>query len=248
MRRLVLKMSVTLDGFVCGPNGELDWLFQSADERLTAWTVASLWQAGLHLMGSRTYYDMASWWPYSTEPFAAPMNAVPKAVYTSSGVLHASPAGHTTHAVEDALRARRASASAPAMPSEAVARSWTHPSILSGDFAGAMARLKRESGKDVVAHGGARFAQSLIATGLIDEYQLVVHPVALRRGQPLFCGLPHPLRLQLVHATAFPAGAVAHIYRPLPQSPQPQIPEPGRIHHADRRIERRSVPVLSASR
>jgi dihydrofolate reductase len=248
MRRLVLKMSVTLDGFVCGPNGELDWLFRSSDERLAAWTVASLWQAGLHLMGSRTYYDMASWWPCSNEPFAAPMNAIPKAVYTSSGVLHASPAGHTTHAVEDALRARRASGSVLAVPSEAVARSWSHPIILSGDFAGAIARLKREPGKSIFAHGGARFAQSLIASGLIDEYQLVVHPVALRRGQPLFSGLPHPLHLQLVNATAFPAGAVAHVYRPMIQSSPSQISDPRRIHHADRRMERRSLPIFSVSR
>lgn len=214
MRRLVLNMSITLDGFVCGPNGEIDWLFRSSDEKLTAWTVASLWQAGLHLMGSRTYYDMASWWPSSTEPFAAPMNEIPKAVYTCSGVLHASPAGHTTPAVEGALRARRASGSAPALPSQAVARSWSHPAILSGEFAGAIARLKDEPGKDIVAHGGARFAQCLAAAGLIDEFRLIVHPVALRRGQPLFSGLPHPLQLKLISATTFPAGAVAHVYRP----------------------------------
>jgi dihydrofolate reductase len=216
MRRLILKMSITLDGFVCGPNGEIDWIFQSADRELTAWTVERLWQAGLHLMGSRTYYDMASWWPQSTEPFARPMNEIPKAVYTCSGALHASPSDHTTPAVEDALRARRSSGSVLAAPSAIITRSWTHPAVLSGDFAGAIARLKREPGKDIFAHGGARFAQSLVATGLIDEYQLIVHPVALRRGQPLFSGLPRPLAFGLVSATVFPAGAVAHIYRPLP--------------------------------
>jgi dihydrofolate reductase len=217
MRRLVLKMSVTLDGFVCGPNGEIDWIFESFDEKLTAWTVDSLWRAGLHLMGSRTYYDMASWWPTSTEPFAPPMNQIPKAVYTCSGILHACPSSRTTQAVEAAQHARRGSGAALALPSAAVARSWSHPAILSGDFVAAIARLKEKPGKDILAHGGARFAQSLATAGLIDEYQLVVHPIALRRGQPLFSGLPHPLPLELINATAFPSGAVAHVYRPQPQ-------------------------------
>jgi hypothetical protein len=48
MRRLVLKMSMSLDGFVCGPNGELDWIFRSLDDELTAWQLDALWQAGVH--------------------------------------------------------------------------------------------------------------------------------------------------------------------------------------------------------
>jgi dihydrofolate reductase len=248
MRKLILKMSITLDGFVCGPKGELDWIFKSFDPQLTAWTVSTLWQAGLHLMGSRTYYDMASWWPWSIEPIARPMNEIPKAVYTSSGKLHASPAGHTSRAVEDALRARTASGSAPALPSAAIVRSWSHPAILSGEFSGAMAQLKRDLGKDIVAHGGARFAQSLIATGLIDEYQLIVHPIALRRGQPLFSGLPQPLPLELIRSTAFPAGAVAHVYRPLRPSLKPFLPESSRARHAGRYAQPHAIPVASVSR
>jgi hypothetical protein len=78
MRRLILKMSMSLDGFVCGPNGELDWIFRSFDDELTAWQVEALWQAGVHAMGSRTFRDMANHWPTSSEPHATPMNENPE--------------------------------------------------------------------------------------------------------------------------------------------------------------------------
>ena len=68
MRRLILKISMSLDGSVGGPNGEIDWLMRTLDEGATAWIADTLWQAGLHAMGSRTYYDMVGYWPTSTEP------------------------------------------------------------------------------------------------------------------------------------------------------------------------------------
>jgi dihydrofolate reductase len=236
MRRLVLKMSITLDGFVCGPNGEIDWIFRSFDPQLTAWTVNKVWQAGVHLMGSRVFRDMAAWWPYSTEPFAPPMNHIPKAVYSSSGTVEAVRAGGTTPGLQDAARA---TGRGSAVPTSAVLESWTNPTVLKGDLAAEIARLKRQPGKDIVAHGGARFAQCLVAIGVIDEYQLIVHPVALRRGQPLFSGLPQPVPLELVSATVFPAGAIAHVYRPQPRETESQPRIPRRIHYAHRSNERR---------
>ena len=68
MRKLMLKMSISLDGFVSGPNGEIDWIFRTAGGDSTEWTVDTIRQAGAHLMGSRTYYDMAAFWPYSDSP------------------------------------------------------------------------------------------------------------------------------------------------------------------------------------
>jgi hypothetical protein len=73
-------MSVSVDGFVSGPNREVDWIFRTG-EGATEWLVDTLWQAGLHAMGSRTYYDMATFWPSSGAPLAAPMNEIPKAVW-----------------------------------------------------------------------------------------------------------------------------------------------------------------------
>ena len=58
MRRLVLKMSISLDGYVAGPNGEADWMFRHRDEAGHRWVEDTLWQAGLHVMGSRSYFAM----------------------------------------------------------------------------------------------------------------------------------------------------------------------------------------------
>ena len=69
-------------------------------------------------------------------------------------------------------------------------------------------------GKPIIAHGGASFARSLIAQGLVDQYDLLVHPVALGKGLPVFSGLAVPRPLKLMSSRAFPAGSVAQIYRP----------------------------------
>jgi dihydrofolate reductase len=208
MRKLILKMSVSVDGFVGGPSGEIDWIFKSFDAGATAWTVDTLWQAGVHIMGSRTFQDMAAYWPRSTEPFAAPMNEIPKIVFSRTGSLGAA---STTRALEDATRLRKES-EARELPSGA--SSWTTPGIASGDLAVEIAQLKRQPGKPILAHGGATFARSLVQHGLVDEYHLLTHPIALGHGLPLFSGLAKPLDLKLLSATSFDGGAVAHIYRP----------------------------------
>src|ERR1700748_503250 len=102
MRKLILKMSVSVDGFMAGPHGEIDWLFKSMDQGATAWVMDLLRQTGLHIMGSRTFHDMASWWPYSSEPFAAPMNEIPKAVFSRSGSIKPISRELTSQALKDA--------------------------------------------------------------------------------------------------------------------------------------------------
>ena len=86
--------------------------------------------------------------------------------------------------------------------------------VLDGDLAESIQQLKQEPGKNIVALGGAGFMRSLIDTGLIDEYQLAVHPVALGAGLPIFTGLAKPLDLKLVEVKGFPGGIVAYNYLP----------------------------------
>src|SRR5436305_9506786 len=82
MRRLVLKMSMSLDALVGGPDGELDWIFRTLDADATDWVVETLEAAGLHIAGSRTFRDMAAYYPASTAPYAAAMNEIPKAFFS----------------------------------------------------------------------------------------------------------------------------------------------------------------------
>jgi len=131
-------------------------------------------------MGRVTYEEMAGFWPTSDDEYAAPMNDIPKVVFSKTLT--------TAH--------------------------WPQSTIASGDLAGEVTALKRQPGKDMIAWGGAAFAQSLTRLRLVDEYRLVLQPVALGDGLPRFAGLAAPFVLDLLEARAYDDGAVFHIYRP----------------------------------
>jgi dihydrofolate reductase len=90
---------------------------------------------------------------------------------------------------------------------------WASSRIARGDLAEEIAALKGEPGGDIMAHGGAGFVQALSRLGLIDEYRLVILPVALGSGLPLFKDLARPLRVDLAEARSFPDGTVIHVYQ-----------------------------------
>jgi dihydrofolate reductase len=91
---------------------------------------------------------------------------------------------------------------------------WPETRIAHGDLAEEIAKLKRESTGDLIAWGGATFAQSLTRLGLIDEYRLVLHPVVLGDGLPLFKGLTTPRSLTLLDAESYASGLTRLVYRP----------------------------------
>ena len=122
------------------------------------------------------------------------MNEIPKAVFTKKG-FKGIDTGH-----------KSAAELTPAMAS------WAGARVFNRDLAEGIRDLKAEQGKPIVAIGGAGFMQNLIATGLIDEYLLAVHPVALGSGLPIFTGLATPLYLKLVDVKTFPGGAAVHHY------------------------------------
>jgi dihydrofolate reductase len=94
------------------------------------------------------------------------------------------------------------------------AAEWPGTQIARGDLTDEIAALKSESDGEIMAHGGAAFVQALSRFGLIDEYRLVIEPVALGNGLPLFKDLAGPLRLDLTEAKSFPGGTAIHVYRP----------------------------------
>jgi dihydrofolate reductase len=176
MASLVLKMSVSLDGYVAPIDGSTDWIAAGGSDDALSWTIETVSNAGAHLMGATTYAVMAAHWPGASGPFAKPMNEVPKVVFSDS----------------------------------LASADWGETTIVAGDLAEAITRLKRERFDGyLLAHGGARFARSLVETGLIDEYRLVVHPVILGAGERLFNA---PLTSEPTSTTAFSRGAVAHVF------------------------------------
>src|SRR5262249_24384142 len=137
VRKLVLKMSRSIDGFVGRPNGEVQWSFRSFDDALTAWQVERVWEAGLHIMGSRTFRDMKAWWPYSNEPFAAPMNAIPKAHFSCGG----DNGGSTTRAIEDTMLLHPRQAGGQ---ETSAIESWEQAAMLTGELAAEVGKLKAQ--------------------------------------------------------------------------------------------------------
>lgn len=184
-RKLVLQMGISVDGIVATVQGDQSTPVMEGtaglpgeDRKLTERKLAWLREADTHLMGRVTYEQMAAHWPYSTHPYAALMNDIPKVVFSS--------------------RLERAD--------------WPESRIARGDLAEEIASLKAEPGKDLLAHGGAAFVQSLARLNLIDEYRLITHPVAIGSGLALFSDLPAPLRFELVEATSY-GDTVARVYR-----------------------------------
>jgi dihydrofolate reductase len=188
MRELVVKMSMSLDGFVSDIEGINTWMYGS-DPEAVAFGVETTWNASLHIMGSRSFSVMAPFYPTSTIPFAPPMNQIPKAVFSRQGP-----------AILKGL-------------DKASAGNWADAYVASGDLTEEIARLKEGDGKPIMAHGGVAFVRSLIARGLVDQFVLAVHPIALGKGLPLFSELAAPMPLKLVSSKAFPGGAVAQVYR-----------------------------------
>jgi dihydrofolate reductase len=209
MRELILKMSISLDGFVGDLEGRNKWMFGD-DQAAKAWSVAYLWTAGLHIMGSASFCGMAAWWPTSTDQFAPPMNLIPKAVFSRQGPAILGQVDRSAAAA--AARAEAgASQSAELQPG---GESWAEAYVASGELAAEIARLKAQPGRPIIAHGGVRFARSLIAQGLVDQFALFVIPVALGQGHALFAELAAPLRLTLASSKAFSGGAMFQVYRP----------------------------------
>lgn len=199
---MFLRMSVSLDGFVAGPNGEFDWVFRNSTEESKNWAAERMGHVGLHAMGNGSYQAMADFWPTAVSPFARPMNEIPKAVFSRSGKI-TSPEMEKTKA-----------ALAEGKVDQAVLESWLHPIVGGKDLVADIERLKEQSGGPISALGGASFASSLIAAHLVDVLQLVVHPVLLGKGLPIFAGVASPLHLKLEDLKQYDTGMVYKSYRP----------------------------------
>jgi dihydrofolate reductase len=168
MASLVLKMSVSLDGYVAPPDGSTDWAAAGRSDDGASWTVETLGNVGAHLIGATTYAAWAAYWPGAAGPLGKPMNEIPKVVFSNS----------------------------------LTSADWGETTIVAGDLAEAITRLKQERSDGYLhAHGGTRFARSLVETGLIDEYR--------GAGERLFTA---PLRIEPMSTIAFSRGAVAHVF------------------------------------
>ncbi len=184
MRRILLFMMVTVDGYYAGPNGEIDW--HNVDEEFNEFAIAQLNEVGMLLFGRSTYELMASYWPtpgaLNDDPVVAgKMNSMPKIVFSTT---LADPQWQNTRLVRDNVAAE-------------------------------VTRLKQEPGKDLIIFGSSVLASNFMNLGLLDEARIMVNPVVLGRGKPLFGGINDRLKLRLMKTRAFHSGNVLLHYEPI---------------------------------
>ena len=166
MRKLKLQAQITVDGFVGGPEGQLDWMTWNMDDQLTAFINHVTDTSDTILLGRKMTPGFVSYWesvkPDSPEyAFAQKMVGMPKVVFS-----------RTIDRV-DGKNIR----------------------VHKGDITEGVNELKRQPGKDIVVYGGATFVSSLLEHNLIDELNLFVNPTAIGKGLRIFGG-PKPLKLE----------------------------------------------------
>lgn len=185
MRNVILLMHVSLDGFVAGPNGEMDWI--RFDDELADDVAALTASADTALFGRVTYEMMAGYWPTAADNPAASkhdiehahwVNPAPKLVFS-----------RTLETVE-----------------------WENSRIVRDNIPAEIAQLKAQPGKDLLMIGSVRTAHTFMQLDLIDEYRLNVNPVVLGAGQPLFADLTHRLDLKLLSAKRYASAVVGLHY------------------------------------
>jgi dihydrofolate reductase len=190
MTKLVLTMAMSLDGFFSGPGGELDWMTQAPDPEFSRDNASSFDRFDRGFIGYPTASGMLLYWlDVAGNPRApADQRALAQAVNRLRPIL-----------VSDR--------------DEPVP--WQNAELLvvhdDDQLARAVRREKEKPGKDLGVPGGIRTAQTLVRLGLVDEYVLTVHPVALGAGQRVFTGKDG---LELIDAKAYRSGVVRARYRP----------------------------------
>jgi dihydrofolate reductase len=178
MRKLIYSMTVSLDGFIAAPGGNIDWT--APDEELHQFHNDEVRELGAHLLGRRLYETMVFWETADQDPalpavmleFARIWKPLPKIVFS-----------RTLERVEG------------------------NATLASGDVADEVARLKEEPGGDL-AVGGAGLAAELIERNLIDDYRLFVSPVVLGAGTPYFPAREQRIGLELLETRTFGGGVV----------------------------------------
>lgn len=186
MARLVAFNNISLDGLFADPDGGLAWAHQApTDPEFDAFVADNAQGGGALLLGRRTYDMMAGFWPTQA---AARMNP----------------------AVAERMNGMR-----KYVPSRTLAKAdWSNTTLLQGDLAGEVRALKAGGGADLAILGSGSLVSQLAQAGLIDEVQLVLNPVVLGRGRPMFREVLGPLAFKLVSVRSFAGGKVFLRYAP----------------------------------
>ena len=190
MRKAVIFMTISLDGYFEGPDHDISW--HNVGQDYMPYVVEQMRSVDLILFGRRSYELMESFWPGAEDDpsetavnheIARKMNHVKKIVYSTT------------------------------LEKVAEKENWERVSLLRRVDAAEVKRWKEEPGGDIWV-GGSSLATAFVEAGLIDEFRFTINPIVLGNGTRILSGLGRKLDLTLVDSRKFASGNVALTYRP----------------------------------
>jgi dihydrofolate reductase len=188
MRNLIFFMHTSLDGFVAGLNGEMDWI--KLDDELFDFVATMTENADTALYGRVTYQMMESYWPKAGEkPNASKHDIEHSKWYNKVSKVVLSKTMNET--------------------------GLFNTKVIGDQLKDNIDKIKKQEGKNILIFGSPSASNSLLSLGLIDEFWLFVNPILLGKGKPLFKDINESIKLKLVETKTFPCGVIALHYSKL---------------------------------
>jgi dihydrofolate reductase len=185
MRKLKLQTQMSVDGYMAGPNGEMDFAARNWDAELIEYVTELTMPIDCIVLGRKLAQGFIPHWAAVAADTAHPE-------YTAGVKFTETPKVVFTKTLEKS--------------------EWDNTVLAKGDIVEEISKLKKQNGSDIIAYGGSIFVTSLIQHGLIDELHLFINPTAIGRvGLPIFDGKQD---LRLVKASPFECGIVVLRYEP----------------------------------
>jgi len=178
MRKIISFMHISLDGFVAGPNGEMDWI--KVDEEIFDYVGKRIGEGDTALYGRVTYQMMENYWPSAGDKPTA-----------------------TRHAIEHSKWYNKVH---KVVLSRTMKDPGFNTRIISDNIPDRINEIKQQAGNDISLFGSPTATHSLIQLNLIDGYWLFVNPIILGRGIPLFVDIKDKIKLNLLNTRQFTCG------------------------------------------
>jgi dihydrofolate reductase len=194
MRKLKLQVQISVDGYVGGPDGDLDWRTWDWDDKLKEFAYPLRDFSDTILLGRKT-----------AEVFIPHFEETVKNHQPQNG----------NNASNEKFDYANRMVNMPKIVFSKTIKTFDckNVSVENGDVVTAINNLKSTPGKDMIVYGGAGFVSSLVKEGLIDEFNIFVNPILINKGLRIFDLLEHRQKLSLISATAYECGISVLVFR-----------------------------------
>ena len=185
MRKVILSIQTTINGYVAGPNGENNWMTFNPDAELMEFISTLYHSLDTILLGRKAADGYINYWEGAFDknpdtPFASQIVTIPKVVFTKT--------------LDES--------------------SWNNTTLAKGNLAEEISNLKKQDGKDILVVGGAGLVSSLIKERLIDEYHLIINPTAIGTGLSIFNALDGMQKFTPLQSKLYPGGKTVLSFQP----------------------------------